>query len=157
MAMVRSQFAAAFAFVLIAIGAVVCPPVSRSRAAELEDVPGQSDQEKIQGTWVAVSGELGGKKVSDERVKKCKVSFQGDKIHLEGLVRGEGKGRFTLDPVKKPRAIDILITDQEDIAAIYDLDDPDQLKLCINTGGSERPKDFTTTGQDKFILIVFKR
>jgi uncharacterized protein (TIGR03067 family) len=156
MAMVRRQFAAVFALALIAMGAVVWTPMSRTLAGGLEDVPGRSDKEKIQGAWVAVSAELGGKPVSDEQVKKCKVTFEGDKIHLEGLVKGEGKGSFALDPSKNPRTIDILITDEDDVAAIYALDG-DELRLCINTGGSERPKEFATTGQSKFLLIVFKR
>jgi uncharacterized protein (TIGR03067 family) len=156
MAMVRRRFAAAFAFALIAIGAVVWTPTSRTLAGGLEDAPGRSDKEKIQGAWVAVSGEMGGKQVPDEHVKKCKVTFQGDKIHLEGLVKGEGKGSFALDPSKNPRTIDILITDEDDVAAIYALDG-DTLRLCLNSGGSERPKEFATTGQSKFILIVFKR
>jgi uncharacterized protein (TIGR03067 family) len=122
----------------------------------LAEDAGPADREKIQGSWVAVSGEMGGKKVSEERTKACSVTFQGDTVHLKGLVRGEGKGKFSLDPGKKPKSIDIFIEDEEDTAAIYELDG-DMLKICINAGGRERPKKFTTSADDRFILIVFKR
>ena len=96
----------------------------------------------------------GGKKVGEEKVKNVKITFVGDKIEIEGLMQDKGKGTFTLDPTKKPKAIDIRIPNEEDVAGIYEFDGK-ALKLCLNTSGSERPKEFT--GKGKQILLLLKR
>jgi RNA polymerase sigma-70 factor (ECF subfamily) len=119
----------------------------------------KSDKDKLQGSWVAVSGEVGGKKAPEEFVQKCQVIIAGDKITLTGLVRGEKEkgveGTFTLDPATKPRAIDISLTNREDALGIYELE-RDTLKLClVEATGSERPTEFA--GRDQQLLIILKR
>ena len=119
----------------------------------------KADRDKLQGAWVAVSGETGGKKAADEFVEKCKVVIAGDKITLVGLVRGEKEngveGTFKIDPAAKPSAIDISLTNREDARGIYEVDG-DTLKLClIEATGSERPTEFTGKGQQ--ILIALKK
>jgi RNA polymerase sigma factor (sigma-70 family) len=119
----------------------------------------KSDKDKLQGTWVAVSGEAGGKKAPDEFIQKCQVVIAGDKITLAGLVRGEKEkgveGTFKLDPATKPKAIDIGLTNREDALGIYEVAG-DTLKIClVEATGNERPTEFA--GNDKQILIVLKR
>jgi uncharacterized protein (TIGR03067 family) len=119
----------------------------------------RSDKDKLQGSWVAVSGEVGGKKVPEEFVQKCQVIIAGDKITLMGLVKGEKEkgveGTFRLDPATKPKAIDISLTNREDALGIYELE-RDTLKLClVEATGSERPTEFA--GKDQQLLIILKR
>src|SRR5262249_4205267 len=119
----------------------------------------KTDQDKLQGTWVAVSGEAGGKKAPEEFVQKCKVVIAGDKITLAGLVKGEKdkgvEGTFKLDPAAQPKAIDINLINREDALGIYEVAG-DTLKMClVEATGSERPTDFAGKGQQ--ILILLKR
>jgi RNA polymerase sigma-70 factor (ECF subfamily) len=135
------------------------PPRPRLlQAAPRLAVQDKTDKEKLQGTWHAVSGEVGGKDVSEEFAKKLSIVFAGDKITLAGLVRGEKEngveGTFKLDPTAKPKAIDIHITNKEDGVGIYELDG-DTLKLCMVEATLERPTEFA--GKDRQVLIVLKR
>jgi RNA polymerase sigma-70 factor (ECF subfamily) len=119
----------------------------------------KQDKDRIQGTWVAVSGESDGKEVPDEFVKKCKIVFAGDKITIGGLVKvpgeEEAQGTFKLDPATKPPTIDLTISEKERALGIYELKG-DTLKLCmIEADGNERPTQFA--GKDKAVLVVLKR
>jgi RNA polymerase sigma factor (sigma-70 family) len=119
----------------------------------------KTDKDKLQGIWVAVSGEAGGKKAPEEFVQKCKIVIAGDKITLAGLVRGEKEkgveGTFKLDTAATPRAIDISLTNREDALGIYAVD-RDTLKMCfVEATGNERPTEFAGKGQQ--ILVVLKK
>jgi RNA polymerase sigma factor (sigma-70 family) len=130
-------------------------------AGKVADEPktDKSDKDKLQGSWTAVSGEMGEKEVPEEAVKNCKFVFTGDKVVIIGLFRGEKEkgveGTFKLAPTTKPKAIDITITNKEDALGIYDVEG-DTLKICmVEATGNERPNEFA--GKDKQILIVLKR
>jgi RNA polymerase sigma-70 factor (ECF subfamily) len=170
-AMLRSKLkpaiAALLALAVLAAGAGVAtygPSVAGAKqAARGDDGPkvekAKSDKEKLQGRWVAVSGEVGGKKVPEEFVQNCQIRIAGDKITLTGLVKGEKdkgvEGTFKLDPAAKPKAIDLSLTNREDALGIYELD-RDSLKLClVEATGAERPTEFA--GKDKQVLIILKR
>jgi RNA polymerase sigma factor (sigma-70 family) len=119
----------------------------------------KTDKDKLQGTWIAVSGEAGGKKAPEEFVHKCKVVIVGNKVTLVGLVKDEKEngveGTFKVDPAEKPPAIDISLTNREDALGIYEVDG-DTLKMCfVEATGNERPTAFTGKGQQ--ILIVLKK
>ena len=170
-AMLRSKLQSAIAVLLaltvLAAGAGVATygtsVAGAKPAARGDDGPkaekAKSDKDKLQGSWVAVSGEVGGKKAPEEFVQKCQVIIAGDKITLTGLVRGEKEkgveGTFKLDPATKPKAIDISLTNREDALGIYELD-RDTLKIClVEATGSERPTEFA--GKDQQLLIILKR
>jgi RNA polymerase sigma factor (sigma-70 family) len=120
----------------------------------------KQDRDRIQGTWVAVSGEADGQELPDEFVKKFKIVFAGDKITLRGYGKAPGaekevQGTYKLDPATKPPAIDITINDKESAIGIYELKG-DTLKLCmIEANGNARPGRFA--GKDKAVLMVLKR
>jgi RNA polymerase sigma-70 factor (ECF subfamily) len=119
----------------------------------------KTDKDKLQGSWNAVSAEMGGKEIPEETVKSCKFVFTNDKVVIIGLFRGEKEkgveGTFKLVPTAKPKAIDITITNKEDALGIYDLKE-DTLTICmVEATGNQRPNEFA--GKDKQILIVLKR
>ncbi|MBM3300848.1 MAG: hypothetical protein FJY85_12950, partial [Deltaproteobacteria bacterium] len=60
---------------------VVCL-VRSAFAAALEGEGAQKDLDKLQGTWVMVSGEWDGKKVPDEHAAKSKITWEGDTVTL---------------------------------------------------------------------------
>src|SRR5262249_31468044 len=100
MSMIERRFPQRFWLALVAVGSIVGLSAVHSLAGD-ETGKTKPDKEAIQGTWIAKSGETGGKKVGKDQVKKCKISFNGDKIEIVELVRGKGKGTFILDPTKK--------------------------------------------------------
>jgi RNA polymerase sigma factor (sigma-70 family) len=120
-----------------------------------KEKPPKSDQESLRGTWVAVSGEAGGKKLPAGAVKSYRIIFGNGKLTLQQA--GEGKdGTFKLDPAAKPKTIDLTIDGGTGLG-IYSLDG-DSLKLCVTESGTEnRPTEFTTKEGSRTILFVFKR
>src|SRR6266480_3125643 len=72
---------------------------------------GQSEQVKkemalLQGEWSMVSGEIDGKAMPEEFLKGAKRTAKGDETTV--MIAGQVfmKATFTIDPAKKPKAID---------------------------------------------------
>jgi RNA polymerase sigma factor (sigma-70 family) len=114
-----------------------------------------ADREKLKGTWQAVSGETSGKPLADDFLKNYKAVFTEDKVKMSAI-DDKGEATYTIDQTKKPKTIDIRISDKEKAIGIYELDG-DTLKLCMveDKDGNRRPTEFA--GKDKAILIEFKR
>jgi uncharacterized protein (TIGR03067 family) len=117
----------------------------------------KDDKAKLQGTWKA---EVEGKK----------AEFKFDKDNFTGTFsEGEGKtfvvkGTVTLDAKKKPKEMDIKITDfpvkelvGKTIPCIYDVDG-DTLKWCAgDPDKGARPKEFPAKegeGKDGIYLVL---
>jgi uncharacterized protein (TIGR03067 family) len=114
----------------------------------------KEDKDLIQGTWVLVSGERGGKPLPDEIVKGAKMTFAGDKITIKTKDR-EIKGTFKLDPSKKPKAMDVKL-DGNDGQGIYSLEG-DTLKIAHGADRDPRPTEFATKENTNLVLLVLKR
>jgi uncharacterized protein (TIGR03067 family) len=99
---------------------------------------------KLEGTWTLVSSEQDGMKADPDVAKKLKLVVKDGKwtVYVGDKVSTEAK--FTIDPTKKPKTIDMTGTMGGDkgkkYLAIYDLDG-DDLKLCIGDTKT-RPKVF---------------
>jgi uncharacterized protein (TIGR03067 family) len=119
-------------------------------------------QEKLQGTWKPVSVEQRGESKEDD--EDHRLIFDGNKFRIK---RGDDtmiQGTFKLDPSKKPKEIDMKITEDENgehkgktAIGIFALDG-DTLKWCIaEPGTTERPKEFSAPADTKFMFITLKR
>ncbi len=66
---------------------------------------------KLAGEWTMVSGEMGGQKMPEEFVKTGKRVTKGNET--TSTINGQIflKATFTIDPSKKPKTIDYLMTD----------------------------------------------
>jgi len=114
----------------------------------------KSDLEKLQGTWLPVSGERAGQDATEEFKKEInKFLISGDRIGAKSGDRISG-GKFKLDPTKKPKQIDIVIRNKT-MQGIYSLEG-DILKLCGSEVGDERPTEFKTQEGTKVFVMVFK-
>jgi RNA polymerase sigma factor (sigma-70 family) len=148
------------ACVLLAIG-VAITGAGVIAGARPEEKPktekgAKTDKDLIQGTWVFVSAEEGGKAVPEDAFKNFEMVFTADKVNLP--IKQEVKElSYKLDPAKKPKQIDIAFSEKEIAEGIYELDG-DKLKICLTKPDhGDRPTKFDSTEGRESVLIVLKR
>ena len=140
---------------LLAVMTVIIPSVW---AADSQAV--KKDMARLQGEWSMVSGSADGQAMPEQMLKQMKRVCQGDETTTKMGNQVFLKAKFTVNPVKKPKAIDYQMTDGftkgKTQLGIYELDG-DTFKSCFAKPGSERPKDFSTKPGDGRTLSVWKR
>jgi uncharacterized protein (TIGR03067 family) len=115
---------------------------------------------RLGGEWSMVSGEADGQSLPKEFVKSGKrVAKDGvTSITMGGTVFFQAK--FTIDPAKKPKAIDYAMTEGptkgKTHLGIYELDG-DTVKFCFAAPGAARPTEFTAPAGSRRTLSVWKR
>lgn len=119
----------------------------------------KKDQDKLQGTWTFVSMESNGEAVPQGDPGPT-ITFAGNKFTVKAGDAVLQAGTQTLDPSKKPKAVDSTVTEGEGkgttMLGIYELDG-DNLKACFDTQGKKRPTEFKTTAGSGHMLVVLKR
>ena len=129
--------------------------------------PGQSAEaelQKFQGTWVMISAEMDGKKVSDADVKQSKITFVGDKVeviaphqHKDKIVASVTK----LDLTKNPKEMHWVRSAGPNagttMLAIYEFEGPNQYQICFDPAGVAAPKKFGTKAGSGHIWQTWKR
>jgi uncharacterized protein (TIGR03067 family) len=129
-------------------------------AADAGDDAAKKDLEKFQGNWQLISAERDGKKTPQEEAKKITLTIQGNQFVLRKDAVVISDGTITLDPTKKPKAIDETITTGPNkgkvFSAIYEIDD-EQHKICFAAVGKERPTAFSSLPGSGHLLQVWKR
>ncbi len=127
-----------YALLVLAVGLLVAADAPKDDEAN-------NELKKLEGTWLVISGEDNGKKLSDETLKNARLTFEGEK-HTVKAGDTTYKGTHKLDPTKQPKAIDIMDTEgpfkNKTVLGIYALDG-DEFKLCYAAPGKDRPKDFS--------------
>jgi uncharacterized protein (TIGR03067 family) len=127
----------------------------KARALLADKPPALSDDELIQGKWIAVSGETDGKPLSEADLKSVAITFKADKAHV---VMPGGKhdwGIFALDSRKQPRQIVVQAPGAKEwYRGIYRLEG-DRLTLCMGKTGF--PSEFKTAAKAPWVLMEFKR
>ena len=119
----------------------------------------KADLKKLAGTWALVAEVSDGQKRDDDYVKKIKWVINEDgtwKVLEDGEVKYRGK--LTVDPTKKPRAIDSTLAGEQEgiiVRSIYEVNG-DTLKHCF-TVGEDRPKTFESKPGSRCTNSVFKR
>jgi uncharacterized protein (TIGR03067 family) len=117
------------------------------------------DSDAIQGTWLPMTAELGGKMFPDEVRKTIKLVIKDGKytVTVGKLV---DQGTLKLNPAAKPKKMDITGTDGPNkgktIPAIYELDG-DTLRICYDLSGKSHPTEFKTTEATQLYLVTYKR
>src|SRR5262249_44714667 len=110
------------------------------------------DRETLQGTWVAVKGEVNGNPLIDTDVAANVLTFVGDRVTYR-TKRWTQEGPYRLDPARSPKAIDMNFT--LGMAAIYELT-ASRLAVCWSKRGP-RPGGFDTAAEPDTFLYVFAR
>jgi uncharacterized protein (TIGR03067 family) len=134
--------------------------VAISRAWAEESPAIKADMAKLQGEWSMVSGSADGYAVPDAMLGNSKRVCQGDETTV--TIGGQllMKAKITIDPTKKPKTIDYLMTDGQTKgkkqSGIYELDG-DTVRFCFAAPGADRPLDFTGKSGEMRTLSVWKR
>jgi uncharacterized protein (TIGR03067 family) len=121
----------------------------------------KKELERFAGTWQNTSGEEDGVKAPDDRVKGHTFVFAGDRytVRMNGTTIEEGT--FRIDPLAKPKAIDLHPTKPEAKVqlGIYEIGEDDTIRVCFTHPGSAatRPTEFSTTKGTGHVLGVAKR
>jgi uncharacterized protein (TIGR03067 family) len=121
----------------------------------------KKDMEKMQGVWDVTSHEIGSEKAPPEELKKFRLTIKDNKMSHPGAKEGETEeATYTIDAGKDPKQIDITPTKGPDagkvLLGIYSIDG-DNMKLCLNHAGLERPKKFESPKDTRIGLIILKR
>jgi uncharacterized protein (TIGR03067 family) len=114
----------------------------------------------LDGAWSMVSGEANGFSMPKDTVSSGKrVAKDGETtITFGGQVYF--KAKISIDPTKKPRAIDYAMTEGPTKGmthlGIYELEG-DVVKFCFAAPGKDRPTEFTAKEGSQRTLSVWKR
>jgi uncharacterized protein (TIGR03067 family) len=119
----------------------------------------RTDKKRLQGTWSVVSENVGGQSRRTEGDSHGSWIIDGDKIVMQTDGRREGK--FTIDPSKSPRQIDITVASsdgkkEETIRGVYELRG-DDLYVCLASGDAPRPLDLRAASGTDQVWLGLKR
>jgi uncharacterized protein (TIGR03067 family) len=150
------MIAAALAVATFSMGAAV---LVQQAVADAKDDLAKKDRDALQGTWLAITHEIGGTAIDLTKIEKAKDwrwEIKGNK--LVNRIKGAAEdGTFKLDPGKDPKHIDLKFEKEgKPNAGIYALDG-DTLKICYDIPGQDRPKGFTTEKGPKVTIWTFKK
>lgn len=136
----------------IAVILVVAPAKAQDAA--------KKEMALLEGEWSMVSGEANGVSMPEATVKTGRrVAKDGQTlISFGGQVYF--KARFSIDPARKPKAIDYTMTagptKGKTHLGIYELNG-DTVKFCFAAPGKARPTEFTAKEGSQQTLSVWKR
>jgi uncharacterized protein (TIGR03067 family) len=118
----------------------------------------KKDEPKIDGTWLAKTAELGGKKLPEQTVAIIKLTLK--KGEYEVHAESPDRGTVTYDASAKPKEMDIKGVDGPNkgrtILAIYELSG-DKLRICYDLTGKSRPTEFKTEPKSRLFLVTYER
>lgn len=146
----------------LALAALMAALAAHSPAGEQPAPKGKAepqpktDQELIQGNWLIVGLEAGGKQEPEKNYKDNTFTFAKDRATLREKGFPPVDFTFALDPTKTPKAIDLTPTKGGGtVRGVYKLDG-DDLTLCLSIGGA-RPTEFATKAGGDTEAFTLKR
>ncbi len=120
----------------------------------------KKDMAQLQGEWAMVSGEIDTQAMPADLLKDSKRVAKGDEttVTIGGMLFM--KAKFTIDPSKKPKTIDYMMTEGltkgKTQLGIYELDG-NTVKFCFAKPGQDRPTEFVTKEGSGRTLSMWKR
>jgi uncharacterized protein (TIGR03067 family) len=132
-------------------------------AADAPRDAGKEELGKLQGTWVAVSGERNGAPVPDAAIKSWKMVVQGNKMTINPQTDNVPLA-FELDLSKTPKQIVLTLLEPrrkgQTRRGIYSLEN-DLFKICCDNDDKKPnvkpPTGFSTRQGDGLLMFVAKR
>jgi len=120
----------------------------------------KKEMAQLDGEWSMVLGEANGQSMPKETVQIGKrVAKDGETtITFGGQIYF--KAKFTVDPTKKPKSIDYMMTEGptkgKTQLGIYELEG-DMVKFCFAAPGKDRPTEFSAKEGSHRTLSVWKK
>ena len=149
---------------LLAVGLLVFSSVMFPFVSAVFAETADTELNKLQGTWVMVSGERDGKKIADEYVSKNKIIFQGNHGQITSPHQSNETILFDIvkiDPTKNPKEMHFIRKNGpsagKTIVAVYEFDGNDQYKFSFDPTGVTTPKEFATKEGTGHLLHTWKR
>jgi uncharacterized protein (TIGR03067 family) len=134
--------------VLLALGLLGAAP---------KDDAGKKDRALMQGDWACESYTVNGFTLEADDAQALFRTMKGNAYTVFRFSKALGKGTFTLDASKSPRAIDLTPAGAgKPILGIYKIDG-DTLTICYAAPGKPRPAGFTAKAGSGNTLTVWKR
>lgn len=116
------------------------------------------DPAKLVGKWTIVSGEKSGEKVSEDNLKKIKITIDKEYLTLEGDMKFVFS--YKLDTSKKPVGVTFTIKEGmgegTSVDGIIDVEG-DTMKICYAQPNEKAPKEFAAKASSGFHLFTLKR
>lgn len=120
----------------------------------------KEEMKQLDGAWAPAKAELAGQSLPDETLKTMKLVLAGGNYKLEVNGTVADQGTLTIDPAKKPKAMDIKGTEGPNkgktFLAIYELKG-DSLRICYDLTGKERPTEFKAELKKGLFLATYQR
>jgi uncharacterized protein (TIGR03067 family) len=107
----------------------------------------------LEGTWVGVSAEQSGSKLSEEVVKNIKMTLRNGALRLETLVSVRA-GTYQIDMSKSPMWLDLTLDGQKTECIFRRT--ADTLTLCAANFRASRPTAFAAPARSECILVILK-
>jgi uncharacterized protein (TIGR03067 family) len=111
------------------------------------------------GTWKPVTAELAGKPWPKPLLDSMKLILKDDRYTVE-IGEQKDEGTVKRDPSKAPKRMDITGTkgpnEGKTFLTIYELKG-DELRVCYDLGGKERPTEFATKPNSQLFLVTYRR
>jgi|SRR5208283_2086499 len=149
---------------LIAAAFLLPWSIGSSFAADIGGEDAKKELQKLQGTWVMVSGELGGKKAADEHMSRSKIVYEGDKLQI--MVPNQTAETIVaeivrIDPTKKPKEMHFIRKNGPNagktLIGIYEFEGDDQYKFAFDPTGAMTLKEFATKEGTGHVRNTWKR
>jgi len=121
--------------------------------------PGASDEARLQGKWIAVSGHARKQPIPVEQLAQLSITFDGERVTLTqpGNPPQSNSGTFTINPNTVPKQITLLPPDKrETLPGIYEFDG-EQLKLAFVDEDYARPTNFDPDDRADHMTLVLER
>jgi RNA polymerase sigma factor (sigma-70 family) len=113
----------------------------------------KTDLDRLQGAWLSTSIQVGDEAAKAEAPPSLLLIFKKDQVTLN-VEGSEGTGTVLLRPERKPKEMDIRISDREGAVAIYRLAG-DRLTVCLIDQQKQRPTTFEPKGKE--MRVDFRR
>lgn len=113
----------------------------------------------LNGIWHPVSTKLSGAEFEASALQSMELTIKDDDFTTEVGSQTE-KGKLKINPGTSPMSLDIVSTEGPNVGkviqAIFRLSD-DLLTICYSLQKGVRPVDFTSTSENKYFLVVYKK